>query len=178
MRKTHSGKVLWVFVLGGVCAVLSMTPTEIWALKCWTTVGSAGTVDEYHVGIFQKDGTAVGFKPTYDSGELVLYYNVVDEEGLHGGVPPNLTIRYRDNGTNALVQVKLIRVNVLNGLQTTLINFSSNSYPASAAFQTRLIPVASLPSFDFVNNAYYFRVRLSRTSVNGIAGLSLLRLCK
>ncbi len=144
----------------------------------WTSIGAAGTVDDGEV-------TFTGPLAYLASDGAVLRYNVVAVEGLFAtsGLLPTrtiLTARFRDNGDNNHVVVRL-RSQRLTGPDagdiTTLMTIDSNDYPGSSSFQTRSIWCDGGGfSFDFVNHAYFVEVTMTRTALPITAGLAAIRI--
>ena len=78
----------------------------------WTTVGSAGVVDEESLGFvqlgkFSEEGV-VQLKPEAPLNlPVTIRYNIVAVPGLLEGNCNSLTVRFRDNVKGALVRVSL-----------------------------------------------------------------------
>jgi hypothetical protein len=152
--------------------------------RCWTTVGSAGTVDEADTAdvLFNLHTMSVltrGF-PTF----VKARYNIVAVEGLFGPGTNDIrmTVRYFDNGVGSLV-IRLQEVNMNTGVTTTKITFDSNVFPASMDSQVRTVgpegPACLGVFFDFSSNLYYLEVELSRPGafVFGAPSLGGVRIC-
>jgi hypothetical protein len=144
----------------------------------WTTIGSTGTVDEGEVTFSGPIAFLAG-----DSA--VLRYNVVSVDGLFatsGPLPTRtiLTARFRDNGDNNRVIVRLRSLRLTGasaGSITTLMTIDSDNYPGSSSFQSRSIWCDGGGfSFDFVNHAYYVEVTMTRTSLPITAGLESIQI--
>ncbi len=139
----------------------------------WTAVGSTGTVDESslgYIGFYQ----GVAFNANY--GTATIRYNVTATDDLFGGANTRFAMRYLDAGACTRVEASLIRYNLNTGVNTTLLTLNSDSFPQSAAFQTKFIDSASLPAFDFDNNGYFVEVNLTDNCGSGNARIGLLRL--
>jgi hypothetical protein len=142
----------------------------------WTTIGSTGTLDEGAV-------TFSGADALLASDLAVLRYNVVAVEGLFASGPALtrtiLTARFRDNGDNNHVIVRLKSLRLTGpgaGGVTTLMTIDSNDYPGSPSFQTRSIWCdGGAFSFDFVDNAYFVEVTMTRTA-SPTAGLESIQI--
>ena len=144
----------------------------------WTTIGAVGVVDDGEV-------TYTGPLAYLASDGAVLRYNVVAVEGLFAtsGLIPTRTIlsaRFRDNGDNNHVIVRL-KSQRLTGADagdiTTLMTIDSNDYPGSSSFQTRSIWCDGGGfSFDFVNNAYFVEVTMTRTALPITPGLASIQI--
>lgn len=175
-------------------------------LKCWTTVGSAGTVDEADRDKLVFQGANVSFPeilPPLPSVELpersqplanavalpqetttaTIRYNVVATDGLfqYGGCV-GMLLRYRDDGDRARVFARLIELDLNTGATVTRLTFDSNAFPASANFQTH--SVGGNFSFDFGQKAYYVEVTLTKVSSPivifgaGRPNLAAIQLCR
>ncbi|HKQ72968.1 MAG TPA: hypothetical protein VJ810_04515 [Blastocatellia bacterium] len=141
----------------------------------WTSIGAVGTVDE-------GDVTFTGPIVYLEGESAVLRYNVVSVDGVlenaGGGALTRtfLRARFRDNGDNNRVIVRLKSQGLVGanaGDITTLMTIDSNDYPGSSSFQTRSIWCdGGAFSFDFVNNAYYVEVTMTRTTLPVTAGLA------
>lgn len=161
-------------------------------LKCWTSVGSAGTVDEAARDKLVFQGAIVSFPeilPPLPNAQLlavertaefaqsleqtislptqttqaVIRYNVVATDGLfQNNNCVQLLLRFRDDGNQARVFARLIEVNLGTGAATTRVTFDSNLFNPSPNFQTAASG-ANL-SLDFGQNAYYVEVTLTKIS--------------
>ena len=152
-------------------------------LQPWTTVGSAGTMDDNTLKVVTLDGsTAVlaGFQ----RGGVTIRYNVVAVNGLFGSPSIFMLVRYRATPdpivfgrADSQVVVKLIEVNLNTGLTTTKLVFDSNKFPASNDFQTQSVSTCpALSMFDFGSNAYYIEVQLGkRQPFSGSPGIQAIQ---
>jgi hypothetical protein len=144
--------------------------------KAWTTIGSAGTVDESGQMTF-TDNIAY-----LESDQAVIRYNVVAVDGLFNeGIPaafPRMTVRFRDNGSNNRVIVRLRRAPIDGGNSVTLLRLDSNDYAGSSSFQTQSVTACGDEafSFDFANFAYYIEVTMSRTALPVTPGLASIKI--
>lgn len=157
-------------------AVLTMALSTGWAqYDYWTTVGSAGTVDESDTGIVSlgSPNSAIVCLRDTSTGTLNIRYNVTAVNGLFGG-GARLTVRFSDDGANAQVIVRLKRCDIDNGNITTMLTFDSNLYAASDHFQVQDIYDCGL-SFDFSRYAYYMDVQLIK-SAGGLPMLTCIQL--
>jgi hypothetical protein len=161
-------------------ALILMTTTSVAAAaqddKPWTTIGSAGTVDESGQMTF-TDNIAY-----LDSDSAVIRYNVVAVDGLfNDGLQaafPRMTVRFRDNGSNNRVIVRLKRAPIDGGNSVTVLRLDSNDYAGSSSFQTQSVTACGDEafSFDFASYAYYIEVTMSRTSLPVTPGLASIKL--
>ena len=117
--------------------------------KAWTTVGSAGTVDDADAGKLVFQGSAVSFPeilpplPTertaqVESNALIplptqttsatIRYNVTAVDGLfEPGSELGMTVRFRDDGGWAQVLVRLYEQDIYTGATKLMLTFDSNA---------------------------------------------------
>lgn len=167
--------------------------------RFWTTVGSAGTLDEKSEGkvffdhaVVQKGvplvvsqsrqlrANASGGVDVTDSA--TIRYNVVAVDGLFAEHMLGMTVRFLDTG-EARVVAKLIEVNVSTGDEVTRLTFDSDDFPAQNGYQEQavdaLFDCEKRPEpFDFVKNAYYIEATLTTSAVvaNSAAGIQIIQL--
>jgi len=148
--------------------------------KCWTTVGSAGTVDEADTSIVAFDLSTVTVKPAVNRRVLNVRYNVVATDGLFGGDRIGMGLRYTDNGANAHVVVHLREVNLQTGATANKMSFDSDAFPQAAGAQTQFVNTACASGsfFDFANNVYYLDVELTKTGAGGTPVLQAVNICQ
>jgi hypothetical protein len=158
--------------------------------KNWTTVGSAGTLDESSVGrvffdhsIVQMGRLTGGTTTTAkrrasiftQTQSAVIRYNVTPVDGFFvpraclTSLSPDvrLRLRYLASGPGARVVAKLIEVNLATGAEKTHLTFDSADpiLPRSDNYQVQSISACGRPwNFDFENKAYYIEATLT-TSV-------------
>jgi hypothetical protein len=156
-------------------------------MKIWTTVGSAGTLNQtdlakvqLHQSIVQL-GTDVIIDPgttaraasvapriALPTVQAVVRYNVTPVDGLFpqgSFLGYELKIRYRGQ-----IAAKLMQVDIDTGEETQLIPFgpppSQPYFPVVAGFTPSSAPgqrathAHPVPFLDFVNNAYYVEATL------------------
>lgn len=163
--------------------------------KNWTTVGSAGTLDEKSVGkvFFDQSkvrmGQVIGDTTTTSTGNpglistqtdsAVIRYNVTAVESFFASrlcrtnksLPSfdvQLRLRYLASGPGARVVAKLIEVDLATGLekQPPLLTFDSAGLPRSDKYQVQSASVCGRPwKFDFENKAYYIEATLTTNSI-------------
>ena len=163
--------------------------------KIWTTVGSAGTVDEADTGKVALDrstaqiGTVIGGnQPVSISVQLppqttsaVIRYNVTPVEGLFAVKPRcftatgnecpgiQLKLRYLASGNNARVVARLVEVDLATGAEVDKLNFDSNAFAKANQYQVQSVgqcgPQIPPQPFDFATKAYYVEVRLTNSSI-------------
>jgi hypothetical protein len=170
-------RTLCIMCLLVLSLALGLGASEAWAQGCWTTVGSAGSVDEQDLNIFTVATSIIGIKTTVGQGVLDLYYNVVDEEKLHGGKKTRMTVRYLDNDAASQVVIRLRSVDIATGVEAAIVLFDSNAFPPLGGFQTQSVSVA-VPEFDFTTKAYYLLVKISKAGTAGNPQLQAVRICR
>lgn len=144
------------------------------AQATWTSVGSAGVVDELDTGIVEFVQNEARTRASAAAGsELNLRYNITMLEGFAGPGQYLMRVRFRDSGADAQVRLDLRRVET-TGTSSTLHSFSSDAYAASAGYQTQQIcaPV----SWDFTTAGYWIEATLRKTGASGTPGLALIQL--
>ncbi len=156
------------------CYSLSVTAQT----HCWTTVGSAGTVDEADMGNVALSAVTTAVKNSVANTTVDIRYNVVAVEGIFGGEQKMLTVRFADNGAAAQVIVRLRQLNISNGVQTTLAELNSNDFPQSPVAQAQsMVFNCQKPEFDFVKNVYYIEVELIKTGAGGNPLIRAIQIC-
>ena len=199
MRLTNNnilnGRILCVVVclLFGVVNATHAQTQEI--NKIWTTVGSAGTVDETDTAKISLDrsiaqmGTVIGGnQPVSISVQIpgqtqsaVIRYNVTPVEGLFATKPRcftqtgsecpgiQLKLRYLAAGNSARVVARLVEVDMATGAEVTKLNFDSNAFAKANQYQVQSIgecgPQIPPQPFNFATKAYYVEVRLTTSSI-------------
>jgi len=182
MKNSNSKLMMGVKALCGLALLLTglaaTSRAQVVLGQPWTSIGAVGVVDEGEI-------TFTGPLAYLASDSAVLRYNVVAVEGLFAtsGLLPTrtiLTARFRDNGDNNHVVVRLKSQRLTGpgaGDITTLMTIDSDDYPGSSSFQTRSIWCDGGGfSFDFVNNAYFVEVTMSRTALPITAGLAAIQI--
>jgi hypothetical protein len=165
--------------------------------KVWTTVGSAGTLNQVdlanvtlHESIIQL-GTevlppltaapAVGMGPggrvNFPTVQAVVRYNVTPVEGLFNVPPFKYNLLFRCRGQ---ITANLIEVDFESGMETSRILFKSNNSPnfqVQSAFETPPIGENSTP-LDFVNKAYYVEATLTASAlvIGHPAAISIIKI--
>lgn len=181
---TTVGRKVMSYVLAAILAVAA--PLSVSAdnpfFKPWTTVASAGTVDEADVNKVNYTEATARLNlavPAYSSA--VIRYNVVAVDGLAdaGGDGNFLKVRFRDNGQDERVIVRLKSVDINTGIVTTLMTLDSNAYAPNVLFQAQTVAVCG-PNwhFDFNRNAYFVEATLSKGATAGNPGLSVVQIGK
>jgi hypothetical protein len=159
----------------------------MWAsvLTGWTSVGSAGTVDEDSLSIVGMRGSFVEMNTscvlailkiskfcTVATGTVTVRYKVVPTGALNimppsGFVPFSLMARFRDAGNMQHVVLLLKEVNLQSGSENTLLTLDSDSFPASTNYQTQTGPRSCGFTVNFDQNAYYVEALISNSSGTG-----------
>lgn len=150
--------------------------------KPWTTVASAGTVDETDVNkVNYTEATARLNLTAPANSSAVIRYNVVAVDGLAdaGGDGYFMRVRFRDSGQDERVVVRLKSVDIATGIITTLMTLDSNAFAGNVLFQTQSV-VTCNPNwrFDFNKNAYFVEATLLKGSTAGNPGLSVVQIGK
>jgi hypothetical protein len=182
-------RIVFTFlVLAAAAAVAQAQTTD--DFRTWSTVGSAGTVDEADLSKIVLDHATAQFgqalsntstttttaaKPaaTLPVTTAVIRYNVVAVDGLFAPrvAAPNarghqLRLRYLATGAGGRVIARLIEVDFASGAETTLLTFDSNAFGAATGYHDNFVADCGPPRpFDFVKKAYYVEVTLIRSSV-------------
>lgn len=156
----------------------SIIGAESQLAKCWSTVGSAGTVDEADLGIVSLDTHTAGVSESVKSGTVHIRYNVVAVDGVFGGNCKLLSARIADNGPEAQVIVELKQMNSVTGAFQTLAKLDSNNFEPSHVAQFReVFTELGIPEFDFRNNVYLLDVQLIKTGINGTPLIRSAHIC-
>jgi hypothetical protein len=169
--------------------------------RIWTTVGSAGTVDEtdtskvfFDHGIVQM-GHLLTNQPAARERALILTqtqsavirYNVTPVDALFtvkpqpctGGCPAlKLTLRYLAAGGR--VVANLMEVDLATGAEQSRLTFTSSKFPDANGYQVRSGDFSCGPqfSFDFKRKAYYIEATLTGSKLaNGkAAGIQIIKI--
>jgi len=145
--------------------------------QCWTSVGSAGTVDEADLKIVAISSNTTAVNSATLAGTVDVRYNVVATAGLFGGEcnAKFLTARYADNGSSAQVIIRLYTFNIKTGVSATLVELNSNNFPQSNVAQAQTVSYNG--SFNFSTNIYYIEVQLIKTGTSGNPLIRGLQIC-
>lgn len=146
-------------------------------LKAWTTVGSAGTIDEADTGKVVLSGSTIAFPeilpPTKDNTfsqflplpletvTATVRYNVVATDNLFdGGSHLGLRSRFRDDGNNAQIILRLIEVNIETGASTVLLTLDTNNFASSVGYQAQSVSTLIGNRISFLENAYFIEATM------------------
>jgi hypothetical protein len=140
----------------------------------WTSIGSAGAMDDADLAIADTVANAIQIKGAA-AATLVARYNIVQLSGLSGNGNYRLRTLYRDAGATEQVRVTLYQVDNNNNL-TTLGTFDSNSFGSSNAYQSTDVCIFGA-NLNFNNNAYYLYAQLTK-GVGGDPSLGAMQLKK
>lgn len=169
--------------------------------KAWTTVGSAGTIDDASTAKLVMQGPTISFPEILppqrtDSLGLALpiqletvtgtvRYNVVATDGLfENGAYLGMKARLRDDGANAQVLLQLFEVNIDTGATSLVMTLDSNSFAPNANYQTVGASAFVGNRINFQQNAYYIEATLIQKRPTVIAfgggrpGIAVIQLQK
>ena len=171
--------------------------------KNWTTLGSAGTLDETSVGKVFFDhgivqmgrvGVITNPKPALVSttDSAVIRYNVTAVDSFFAvracrtnttlnSLDVRMRLRYLASGPGARVVAKLIEVDLAIGTEKLLLMFDSAGPGLSLSdnYQVQSISVCGRPwTFDFQNKAYYIEATLSGNTIAALtaAGIQMIQI--
>jgi hypothetical protein len=171
-------------LLGVVLLIIGLIniPGTAWARFDWTTVGSAGIVDEADRHLVAFNLATATMRPSA-VGTLKLRYNIVAVDGLFGRpcaggrFRAELGVRFRDNGNEARVIVRLKRYSLVTGDIDTLLMLNSNNYRPRNGFQLQtMVDIDPRLRFDFFDFAYFMDVELRKTTTAGTPALDIIQL--
>ncbi len=156
------------------------SPAQAQSPRSWTTVASAGVVDEADINdVSMSTAGVVQLDAGSESASATIRYNVVATDGLFDSVAdPRMRVRFMDSGNNSQVLVTLYRVNLSTGNHSKLFELDSNDHAASNSFQTQTTANCAGTNFDFdfTNYAYYIEAKLIRSGSTGLAKLATIQL--
>lgn len=144
------------------------------ASRSWSSVGSAGTIDEDSLSIAEVKNFTVALLPGA-TGSVHVRYNITPTNGLSSFCPATssqIRVRFRNNdnaGTTAKVSFEIHVTNVLSGGDTTLYTFTSNARGNGASF-TSFTDTAAV-DFDFAQNVYWVSATIFRSNASQFADL-------
>lgn len=169
--------------------------------KVWTTVGSAGILDESSIGkVFFEHGVVQMGRPLADplpttknavlpnqTQSAVIRYNVTPVDGLFtlkpqpctGGCPSyKLTLRCLDTGNNAQVTANLVEIDMTTGAETIRLTFKSTPTANRYQVQSGHEDCGPTFSFDFKRKAYYIEATLTASGIvaGSAAGIQIIKI--
>lgn len=188
--------IVLCFVFGALSAQAQTADID----RSWSTVGSAGTVDENDVRkVFFDHSTAqmgrvvvvshTAGKPAVISPitqSAVIRYNVTPVDSFFvplscssdPGPGVTLKLRYLISGNNARVIAKLIEVDLATGREDARMTFDSKGKPLSNKYQVGFERGCGRQpfNFDFKNKAYYIEATLITNGLvaTGAAGIQTI----
>ncbi|MGM9486483.1 hypothetical protein [Ideonella sp. YS5] len=140
----------------------------------WTTIGSAGVVDEADTGLIDFASGEARLRADAATGSVLnLRYNIVALEGFTGLNQVAWLARFRDNGAGSRMRLFLRQYHP-NGTTSTIDTFDSNSYASAVGYQTRTRCTAV--DWDFADGPYYIEAELTRSADGGMPALGLMSL--
>lgn len=182
------------------CATIAQAQVPA-ASKIWTTVGSAGTVDDTDGSKVTFDhGTAqVGRRPLINQSaaatspaappqaaadafnqttSAVIRYNLTPVDGLFvPGSAIELELRYLDVGRDAQVIVELIEADLANGTENIRVKFDSNTLTAVDEYRVQTVTQCTPRGFNFSRKGYYLNATLTSNAiiVGSAAGIQMIK---
>ena len=193
---TAFGLSLFLAGLTGVSSASAQGPEN----APWTTVGSAGTVDEADLFNVNLGSPVSGAVSMWSAGTVHIRYNVVAVAGVLGGNGLTMTVRYQtrpaplengevfnsrfriapflpNTGAPGQVIVRLMKYSLATGVLTNLLTLDSNSFPPADGFQVQSVATsACVPPFttlDFVNNSYFMDVSLIKAPAGPLGDITI-----
>lgn len=146
-------------------------------VESWTTVGSAGTVNDDDVNVVNMVNNIAQLTFDAPNTTATIHYNVVATDGIFVVGVPRMRVLFTDNGANARVKVMLKAVNLQTGVTTTVLELDSNDYGSSSNFQSQTTaPCAAAAGFNFSSHAYYIEAQLTRSGALGYPKLAAVQL--
>ncbi len=140
----------------------------------WTSVGSAGVVDEADAALVDFANGEARMQADAPPGSVLnLRYNIVALDGFQGLNQVTWLARFRDNGTGARVRLFLRQYNS-TGTTSTLATFDSNGDPPAVGYQTRTRCIGV--DWDFEDGPFFIEAELTKSSDSGVPALGLLTL--
>jgi hypothetical protein len=153
--------------------LIGVVTGSVTAAHSWTSVGSAGTVDEADLATFNASGPQMridGAAPLPAS--VVIRYNVVFSEPGSGIA---LRAVYRDNGAGARV-VAVFRQVSMTGATTTLLTLDSDDFSPMAGLQNQQASSSCDLEVQPLLNGYFVEVTLSKSTGAANPALQLVSL--
>lgn len=140
----------------------------------WTTIGSAGVVDEADAGLVDFMNGEARMRADAPAGSVLnIRYNIVALEGFEGLNQVSWQARFRDNGNGARVRLFLRQYNK-TGTTSQLEIFDSNAYGSAVGYQ--LQGKCTGVDWDFDNGPFYIEAELTKSTDGGAPALGLMTL--
>lgn len=176
LRKRVALPAMFMMAFGLLLQPLNMSVAKAQGSPAaWSTVGSAGTVDEDSLGIVDLKNFTVGLADT-KTGTVTIRYPITATRGLTCTPVTDyvIVLRYRDSdgtGTTARVFFTIRSTNRSIGGNVTEFTFDSNIFPATGSSFTSIGISALITPLDFANRSYWLEAQISRTDAGAFANL-------
>jgi len=155
-------------------AIAIVTAATAASAAPWTSIGSAGVVDDADTGLVDFASGEARMRADAATGSVLnLRYNIVALEGFTGLNQVAWLARFRDNGAGSRLRLFLRQYHP-NGTTSTIDTFDSNSYASAVGYQTRTRCTAV--DWDFAGGPYYIEAELTRSADGGMPALGLMSL--
>lgn len=140
----------------------------------WTTIGSAGVVDEADNNLVEFVNGEARMRADAPVGAVLnLRYNILALEGFSGNQQVSWLNRYRDNGAGSRVRLYLRQYNS-TGTTSTLATFDSDTLPPNVGYQNQQKCV--LLEWDFEDGPFYIEAELTKVAADGNPALGVMML--
>ncbi|MDX2030158.1 MAG: hypothetical protein SF339_05790 [Blastocatellia bacterium] len=185
MKNQKSLNMVSLFVRFGLCVALAfstlLTPSaQAQNSKAWTSVASAGTVNDQDQPYVELSGGGLASlnNAAPDSHTAFIRFNVTAVDGLFVAGYPQLRVRFQDNGANAQVVVSLMEYDFKTATLKKILELDSNDFASAPGLQTQKTDACAafaLTSFNFTDKAYYIDAKLIRTGAGGVPRLAVVQ---
>lgn len=166
--------------LAVIASTLVSQPTLAQGSKSWTTVASAGTINDQDLGKIELSGGGLASFNAAAAANDTAYirFNVTAVDGLLTAGSPRMRVRFQDNGANAQVVVTLMELNLTTGIPKKILELDSNDFAAAPFLQVQKTGICDAfgSTFNFTDKAYYIEVKLVRTAAGGFPRLAAIQL--
>jgi hypothetical protein len=136
----------------------------------WTAVGSTGAIDEGSLGVYATNDASLFFAAG-TTGNIVAYFNVVNNSGTDTPPWTTLEMTSKDGSASSNVTAVLYRVPKCSGSAIAVCSVLSSETSTSPVCTT-----CSTGQLDFANNAYFVKVLVDRTATTASPAFYGLRL--
>lgn len=167
-------------VSGSVAAIVAFVAAPAEAqMRCWTSVGSAGSVDEADLDLVDLSTDTAAVRGSASQGTVDIVYNVTAVPGVFSGEchAKTLSARIADTGPESQVLLRLRRLNIANGQTADLIQLDSDEFPTSSVAQKRDASEELDSDFDFQRNVYHVVVELRKIGPAGNPLVRAIQIC-